>query len=142
VVGGYVEHGQLTRDPASIEARGGLLPMGYWMCSGLAVMLDMIAALLSGGRATHEITRSATDETGQSQVFLALDPSMHGAVEETTSVLDRIIEDLHLAGDGVRFPGERTLETRVRSMAEGVEVVPSIWEEVQALMVRGFPPKS
>jgi 3-dehydro-L-gulonate 2-dehydrogenase len=142
VDGGYDQLGQLTRDPASIEATGRLLPMGYWKGSGLAVMLDMIATLLSGGRATHEITRSVTDETGQSQVFLAIDPSMHGAVEETTSALDRIVEDLHLAGDGVRYPGERTLETRQRSMTEGVEVEPSIWAEAKALATRGLPPKS
>ncbi|MEP7002545.1 MAG: 3-dehydro-L-gulonate 2-dehydrogenase [bacterium] len=142
VDGGYDEDGQLTRDPAAIEASGRLLPMGYWKGSGLSIMLDMIATLLSGGRATHEITRSVADETGQSQVFVAIDPSMHGAVEATSSALDAIVEDLHLAGDGVRYPGERTLDTRRRSMAEGVEVESSIWEEAKALLGRGLAPKS
>ena len=142
VDGGYDETGRLTRDPAAIEATGRLLPVGYWKGSALAIVLDMIATLLSGGRATHEITGGVADETGQSQVFLAIDPSIHGAADEMTSAVDRIIEHLHAAGDGVRYPGERTLETRQRSLTGGVEVEPSIWEEVKALLTRGSASKS
>ena len=134
VDGGYDEAGQLTRSPAAIEASGRLLPVGYWKGSGLAIVLDIIATMLSGGRATHEITGGTVGESGQSQVFLAIDPSMGGAVDEVASSADRIIEDLHLAGDGVRYPGERTLETRKESMRDGVEVDADIWAEVQALV--------
>ena len=134
VDGGYDANGELTRSPAAIEATGRLLPMGFWKGSGLAIVLDMIAALLSGGRSTHEITGGPADETGQSQVFVAIDPSFGGAVPDLTASLDRIIEDLHLAGEEVRYPGERTLDTRRRSMADGVEVEPSIWAEVRALV--------
>ena len=133
VDGGYDANGELTRSPAAIEATGRLLPMGFWKGSGLAIVLDMIAALLSGGRSTHEITGGPADETGQSQVFVAIEPSFGGVVE-MTSKLEEIIDDLHLAGEAVRYPGERTLATRRRSMAEGVEVEPSIWAEVRALV--------
>lgn len=129
VDGGYDDAGQLTRSPGAIEATSRLLPMGFWKGSGLAIVLDMIAALLSGGRATHEITASPADETGQSQVFIAIDPTFGGAVEMTSN-LDAIIEDLHRAGEDARYPGERTISTRRRSMADGVEVEPGIWAEV------------
>jgi 3-dehydro-L-gulonate 2-dehydrogenase len=136
VDGGYDEEGRLTRSPAAIERTQRLLPIGFWKGSALSIVLDMIATLLSGGRATHEITPVVADETGQSQVFVAIDPSTLGAMDEVMSSVDRIIEDLHLAGDDVRYPGERTLATRRRSLAEGVEVVPSIWEEAKALLAR------
>ena len=55
VDGGFDAEGHLTRDPAAIEASQRPLPIGYWKGSGLAMMLDMIAALLSGGLATHQI---------------------------------------------------------------------------------------
>ncbi len=55
VDGGFDAEGQLTRDPAAIEATQRLLPIGYWKGSGLAVALDMIAAMLSLGNATHQI---------------------------------------------------------------------------------------
>jgi 3-dehydro-L-gulonate 2-dehydrogenase len=134
VDGGYDEEGRLTRSPAVIEKTQRLLPIGFWKGSALAIILDMIATLLSGGRATHDITSVGADETGQSQVFLAIDPSMLGATDEVTSSVDRIIEDLHLAGESVRYPGERTLATRRQSMTEGVEVEPSIWEKARSLM--------
>ena len=133
VDGGYDANGELTRSPAAIEATGRLLPMGFWKGSGLAIVLDMIAATLSGGRSTHEITGGPADETGQSQVFVAIEPCFGGVVE-MTSKLEVIIDDLHLAGEAVRYPGERTLDTRRRSMAEGVEVEPAIWAEVRALV--------
>ena len=142
VDGGYDAAGQLTRDPAAIEATGRLLPVGYWKGSSLSLILDVIATMLSGGRATHEITGGVADETGQSQVFVAIDPSIHGAAGEMSSAIDAIIDDLHEAGDGVRYPGERTLATRERSVAEGVEVEPSIWEETRALQTGELRPKS
>ena len=73
VPGGFDRDGALTRDPAAIEASRRPLPIGFWKGSGLALMLDMVAALLAGGRATHEIPQVPEQETGLSQVFLAFD---------------------------------------------------------------------
>jgi 3-dehydro-L-gulonate 2-dehydrogenase len=39
VPGGSTHDGELTRDPAAIEASGRPLPIGYWKGSGLALML-------------------------------------------------------------------------------------------------------
>ena len=97
----------------------------------------MIAALLSGGQATYEITGGPADETRQSQVFIAISPSADGALAEATTVVDRIVEDLHgsaTSSDRVRYPGERTLEERRRSMAGGVGVDESVWAAVLALV--------
>jgi 3-dehydro-L-gulonate 2-dehydrogenase len=127
VAGGYDEAGELTRDPAAIEASRRLLPIGFWKGSGLAVALDLVAAILSGGHATHEIPLDPELEAGLSQAFIAIDSTGADA-----GLVDRVIAHLH-AGDGeVRYPGERTLETRNRNMREGVPVDPAIWREVQA----------
>ena len=55
VDGGFDEHGNLTRDPAAIESTQRLLPVGYWKGSGLAVVLDMVAAMLA-------LTRTRADK--------------------------------------------------------------------------------
>jgi 3-dehydro-L-gulonate 2-dehydrogenase len=136
VDGGFDAEGKLTRDPAAIEATGRLLPIGFWKGSGLALLLDMVAALLSGGRATHEIPAVPEQETGLSQLFLAIDPSSLGGSEGGSTVVDRILADLHASGradEPVRHPGERTLETRRRSMRDGVPVDEGVWEEVRGL---------
>ena len=132
VAGGYDVHGQLTRDPAALEESRRLLPIGFWKGSGLALVLDMAAALLSGGLATHEIPMDPERETNLSQVFIAIRaPSDQ---ETAASVLDRILEYTQApsaAGERTRYPGERTLETRKRNLEEGIPVEPSVWEQVQ-----------
>jgi 3-dehydro-L-gulonate 2-dehydrogenase len=137
VAGGYDEHGELTRDPAAIERTQRLLPIGFWKGSGLAILLDMVAAVLSGGKATHDFSTVPEQESGQSQVFLALDAASMGASGEGESIADRIVDALHegaaAAGEDARYPGERTLETRRKSLAEGVFVDEGIWREVQVL---------
>ncbi len=133
VAGGFDVQGELTRDPAAIEASGRMLPIGFWKGSGLSLMLDLVAAVLSGGRATHEVPRAPETESYLSQVFIALDPP---SPAEAARVADAIIDHLHAPfSDGLtaRYPGERTLETRRRSLAEGIPVEPSIWAAVQRL---------
>jgi 3-dehydro-L-gulonate 2-dehydrogenase len=134
VVGGFDADGMLTRDPAAIEASGRLLPIGFWKGSGLALLLDLVAVLLSGGRATHEIPADPERETQLSQVFVALDASPMATLGASSAIADRILADLH-AGEPARYPGERTLETRRWSLTEGAPVDPTIWREVQGLRV-------
>ena len=127
VVGGYDERGELSRDPAAIEASRRLLPIGFWKGSGLALALDLVAAILSRGQATHEIPADPELESGLSQVFIAIDPGGADA-----GLADRVIAHLQGGAGDARYPGERTLETRTRNMREGVPVEPAIWREVQA----------
>jgi 3-dehydro-L-gulonate 2-dehydrogenase len=137
VVGGYDERGELTRDPAAIERTQRLLPIGFWKGSGLAIMLDMVAAVLSGGKATHDFTVVPEEESGQSQAFVAIDAASLGADGESQSIADRIVDALHAgaqtAGEEARYPGERTLDVRAKSMADGVFVDDAMWREVLAL---------
>jgi len=85
-------------------------------------MLDLVAAILSGGLATHEVPPRSEEETNLSQVFIAVD----AASPSSASIADQIIEHL-----GVRYPGGRTLETRRRNLEEGTPVDPSVWEFVK-----------
>jgi 3-dehydro-L-gulonate 2-dehydrogenase len=141
VAGGYDEHGELTRDPAAIERTQRLLPIGFWKGSGLAILLDMVAAVLSAGKATHDFTTVPEEESGQSQVFIAFDAGSMGEPGAGDSIADRIVNALHdgatEAGEEVRYPGERTLETRRRSLADGVFVDDSVWRDVEVLLRDG-----
>jgi 3-dehydro-L-gulonate 2-dehydrogenase len=129
VAGGFDRDGTLTCNPAAIEESGRPLPIGFWKGSGLAIVLDMMAAMLSGGRATHEVSPRPEEETALSQVFIAIDPSAISDVAEAERTADRIIEHL-----GVRYPGERTSEIRRTSLEEGVPVDPAIWRDVVNLI--------
>jgi 3-dehydro-L-gulonate 2-dehydrogenase len=132
VDGGFDSEGRLTRDPAAIEASQRALPIGYWKGSGLALVLDLMATLLSAGQATHQIPREPERETNLSQVFIALDPS---SMDASGSVADQIVEHLQGAEPGVsvQYPGQRVLHIRKENLEKGVPVEPSIWCEVQKL---------
>ena len=77
-------------DAAAIEATRRLLPIGFWKGSGLALMLDLIAALLSGGHATHQITPDPERETNLSQVFIAIGPSAAGGTAAREATFSKI----------------------------------------------------
>jgi 3-dehydro-L-gulonate 2-dehydrogenase len=128
VPGGYDAAGELTTDPAAIEASHRPLPIGFWKGSGLALMLDMMAALLSGGRATHQIPVHPEQETGLSQVFMAVDLSRLDTPATAPGTVEAILEDLQ-----ARYPGQRTLETRRQNLEQGIPVEPSIFELVRSL---------
>jgi 3-dehydro-L-gulonate 2-dehydrogenase len=135
VDGGFDAEGRLTRDPRAVEESGRPLPAGYWKGSGLALLLDTAAALLSGGLATHQIPADPLKETRLSQVFVAFDLSSLGGPDSAGRVADDIVENLHAAGgDGVRHPGERTLQVRRENMERGVPVEPAVWERVRGLI--------
>ena len=128
VDGGFDADGNLTRDAGAIEASQRALPVGYWKGSGLAVVLDAIAAMLSLGKATHQIEADSLRETAVSQVFVALNP---GTVAD--DVVDGIVESLHKCGDAVRYPGEQTLRIRAENQRLGVPVDNAVWTEILSM---------
>src|SRR5258708_21902409 len=91
VDGGFDAEGRLTRDPGAIEVSGRPLPIGYWKGSGLALMLDLVAGLLSGGQVTHQIAADPEQESKLSQVFLALDTSSFGSPQTAGELPDLVI---------------------------------------------------
>ncbi|MGH9537905.1 MAG: 3-dehydro-L-gulonate 2-dehydrogenase [Candidatus Angelobacter sp.] len=140
VEGGFDSAGRLTRDPGAIEESNRALPIGFWKGSGLALMLDLLAAILSDGRATYQIPPIPERESMVSQVFLAidfsaLDPSQ-GALK-ASQIADQIIEHFqlppHSQGERVRYPGYRVLKTRRENLANGVPVEPAVWQQLQKL---------
>jgi 3-dehydro-L-gulonate 2-dehydrogenase len=135
VDGGFDTAGNLTRDPAAIESSQRALPVGYWKGSGLSLVLDMLAAMLSGGLATHQISRDPFQESGLSQVFLAINPAAIADSDELTRIAEGILDSLQHAtpadpDKSIRYPGERTLQLREENTRLGVPVDPEIWQQL------------
>ncbi|QNI35966.1 3-dehydro-L-gulonate 2-dehydrogenase [Edaphobacter albus] len=138
VPGGFDNEGHLTTDASAIEASQRALPIGYWKGSGLSLVLDMIAAMLSGGLATYQLPMEPTLETGQSQIFITIDPANLAATGELNHIADGILEHLHQAtpvdpSRPVRYPGEQTLHLREENLRLGVPVDPEIWQRISAI---------
>lgn len=133
VDGGFDAEGHLTRDPAAIEASQRPLPIGYWKGSGLAMMLDMVAALLSSGLATHQIPTEPVKETALSQLFLAFNLAKLQPAEESARVANAIVDSLLASGASVRYPGQQVLKTRAENLDLGLPVRKELWIDLRRL---------
>jgi 3-dehydro-L-gulonate 2-dehydrogenase len=138
VAGGFDIAGNLTRDPAEIEKSWRPLPIGYWKGSGLSVVLDMMAAMLSLGQATHQLSHDPIHERGISQVFIAIDPRAFGPEPQASAIVDSIVRSLHESnpaekGKPVRYPGEETLRIRAENARMGLPVEPEVWKQIEAM---------
>lgn len=132
VPAGYDQQGQLTTDPAAVLASGRSLPIGYWKGAGLALMLDLIAAALSGGQTTHQIASCKT-ERSVSQVFIAFDVGRLDGLAAVSALADAVIADLHQAqpltpDSPILYPGQRALQSRQDSLANGIPVHGDVWD--------------
>ena len=134
--GGFDKEGNLTDDPAAIEESMRILPTGYWKGSGMAIALDMAAALMANGLSGDQIDQEGKGSCGNCcQVFIAYDPYLFGTKEEIQKMLNGRVHSINAtepekAGERVTCPGERTMSTRAKSMMEGVQVDEAVWDEV------------
>lgn len=135
--GGFTREGEMTSDPGEILESWRVLPAGYWKGAGLSLLLDIMAAILSGGLATHQI-KNCDSEYGTSQVFIAIDIKAlqnFPAIENTVSA---IINDLHQSTpvdptSGIRYPGENVLKIREDNLKNGILVDEAAWEKLKSL---------
>ena len=132
IPGGYDPEGELTCDPGAILDSRRALPIGYWKGSALAVMLDVLAAVVSGGQSTHEIGAQGK-EFAVSQVFIALDARSLAGRDRCEHAVNAVVEDLHRAGDAVRYPGEGMLKIRQENLAQGIPVDEDQWAALLAM---------
>jgi 3-dehydro-L-gulonate 2-dehydrogenase len=129
--GGYDNAGNLSTDAAAILESQRLLPVGFWKGSGLSLVLDLLATVLSGGNSTAKITQSEK-ESGVSQVFICIKPNNN---EHTVQLIEEIITYTKTSspeheGGSIYYPGENTLLTREKSLKDGVWVDEEIWKKV------------
>ena len=133
--GGFDEKGQLTKDPAKILEKELGLPLGLWKGAGFSLVLDILAAVLADGAATHEIGRQE-EETGISQFFLCFDMRKLGMNEFPEEKVEVIIQRLKASaafeGSRIHYPGEQSLAARQHNLQHGVPVEREIWQEVLA----------
>ena len=125
VAGGYDENGQLTTDPAAIEH------------SGLSILLDMIATILTNANSVAKIGTFG-DEVGLTQIMIAIDPAKFQSADLTDAIIDAIAADVASSepvepGREVRCPGMGEHRSRRENMELGIPVAEEKWAEVLAM---------
>jgi 3-dehydro-L-gulonate 2-dehydrogenase len=134
IAGGYNKDGELTTDPGAILESQRPLPVGFWKGAGLALMLDLLATILSKGGSTKKITENIK-EYSVSQVFICIRPDDDAQTDRLMQEIIAYAKTSRLEEEGkpVRFPGEATLQTRERNLKQGIPVDEEIWQRVLAM---------
>ncbi|AKS04890.1 Ldh family oxidoreductase [Pseudomonas trivialis] len=115
--------GQPTQDPKAILEGGALLPFGGHKGSALSMMVELLAAALTGGNFSFEFNWSdhpgaRTPWTGQ--LLIVIDPSKT-AGQSFAERSQELVRQMHAAGLR-RLPGDRRHRTRAKSQQEGIEI--------------------
>lgn len=115
--GGFDAEGKLTDDPAKILETGRFLPMGYWKGSGLALGLDALASVLTGGLTGADMDAEGIGNcTGCSQVYMAVKADLFISKEEAERQCESIFENIKQGNPKVTYPGERMARHREKDM--------------------------
>jgi 3-dehydro-L-gulonate 2-dehydrogenase len=130
--GGYDSHNELTKNPSEILKTGRILPTGLWKGSALSLILDLAAAVLSGGLTTREIGK-LPGETRLSQVFISIDIGRHMDQAQMETLEEETLQYLKQTNPDAAYPGQRSLRNRKLHAERGVEIQEKIWEEILAL---------
>lgn len=109
--------GQPTTDP-SAALDGAMVPMGGDKGFALALLVEMLAAVLSGAAVGPQVGEHLQEPTNFGHAFWVIDPE--AAANGFAARAQALVEDLHRLG--ARVPGERRRAERGRREREGIEV--------------------
>lgn len=120
---GVDKHGQITRDPQAVLDQGALLPFAGHKGFLIALLVEVLAAALTGSRFGFEDTSgripgAVTSNAGQ--FLLLIDPQRAGA-DDFGGRIEQLLEALADAGS-TRLPGDRRLANRARAREQGIPV--------------------
>lgn len=128
-----------TRD-ARAGLAGTMLPMGDAKGAALVLLVEILAAALTGGRFGFEASSFFTADGPPpriGQLFLLLDPKRLGG-ETFADRLEALLGAI-LAQPGTRLPGERRLASRERARRQGIAVEPKLLAELRQRAERATP---
>lgn len=125
-------NGQPTTDPDA--ALGGtMVPMGDAKGTALALMVELLAAGLTGANFAADASSFLDDKgppPGTGQLIVAFDAAAFGSDAVTRfGVLAQSIE----AQQGARLPGVRRLKLREKAKAEGLSISDALVNEIEAI---------
>jgi uncharacterized oxidoreductase len=130
--------GRPTRDPAVMfeEPRGALIPMGEHKGSGLAIMCELLAGALTGGR-TIQPGHPRAGGIINNMLSVIVDPEAFGErgrlQDEIAALIGYVKSARPRPGfDEVLVPGEPERRRRAERLARGIEVDERTWAEIMA----------
>ncbi len=127
-----------TTDTAAAY-KGLLNPLGGYKGSGLAVMVEMLCGVLSGGAMSNELggIRFRGTQVNVSQFYMAIDPKCFldpGEYEQRAQKLTDKLKAVAPAAsyDEVLVAGEPEIRTETKRRTEGIPLAQDTWDSLSA----------
>ena len=127
--------GNPTTSPNQALA-GAMLTFGGHKGSALSTMIELLAGPLIGdvlGHETHAATKNTAGNPHHGEIIIAFSPETflgHNAqmhLDHAEILFEKIIEQ------GARLPSQRRFEARKRSLANGITIPQTLYDELNAL---------
>jgi delta1-piperideine-2-carboxylate reductase len=137
---GVDRFGQPSVDPQAVLDGGALLPFGGYKGASIALMVEILAAALTGGQFSHEVDFSGypgaeTPRTGQ--LIIVINPERGNAGDMAKRVAE-LLSTLR-AGGVSRLPGDRRYARRAESDRDGIALDPNGLRELRAWAAGEYP---
>jgi len=129
--------GDPTDDPAE-AMQGSMLPIGDAKGAALVLMVEILAAALTGSNFGYEASsffEAEGDSPGIGHTIIVFDPAMSsgGSFAER---MDNVIAAIEHT-DGARLPGTTRLENRQKAIDDGLLITPALHEQITAIANSG-----
>lgn len=119
---GVDSDGEPTADPVAILDGGALLPFAGHKGSSIALMIEVLAAALTGGQFSFEVKLAPGAETPRTgQVVILINPSQGGGVRFGERI-EALIDAIRASGTP-RLPADRRYERRREAELAGVPLL-------------------
>jgi ureidoglycolate dehydrogenase (NAD+) len=122
------EEGIPTTDLEKYPTSCSLQPMGGHKGYGLAVMIEILAAVLTGASVVNEVESwvlDLPDQTKMGHAFIAIDVSAIHPLQQFQQRIEKMVRTIRSSpkakgSDRILLPGEREWEQRDKSLREGM----------------------
>jgi LDH2 family malate/lactate/ureidoglycolate dehydrogenase len=117
--------------------KGMLMPLGGYKGSGLAMMVEILCSVLSGGAMPNEVSgiRFRGKTARVSQAYMAIDVARFMPVEEFTARVEKLVNLIKTAVpapgyDEVMVAGDPEWRTEAERRQHGIPLAEGNWEEL------------
>jgi LDH2 family malate/lactate/ureidoglycolate dehydrogenase len=117
--------------------KGMLMPLGGYKGSGLAMMVEILCSVLSGGAMANEIggIRVRGKKVRNSQMFMAIDVARFMPVEEFTARVEQLVALMKATAtapgyDEVMVAGDPEWRTEAERKANGIPIADGNWDSL------------
>jgi delta1-piperideine-2-carboxylate reductase len=127
--------GRPTTDPQAVLDGGALLPFGGHKGSSIALMIELLAAAVTGSEFGFEDGSSAfpgAQSSRAGQLIIAIDPERSAGAQFCNRVEELLTR---IPGNGdARLPGERRRAAREDAARHGIAVEQGVLDRLRALL--------